>query len=98
MELRPGMRLNSAMSSAEVIVVRAPSGDVDIRCGGRPMVVGAPPAETGPPSGDPLLLGKRYCDEDGTVELLCTKPGLGALSLGGVPLTVKVAKPLPASD
>jgi hypothetical protein len=43
-------------------------------------------------------LGKRYVDEAGTIEVLCTKPGDGALALDGQPLEVKSAKPLPSSD
>ena len=34
----------------------------------------------------------------GQYELLCVKPGKGSLSVDGVPLVVKDAKPLPASD
>jgi len=44
------------------------------------------------------LLGKRYGDADLGLEILCTKPGRGSLSLHEVPLMVKEAKPLPASD
>ncbi len=43
-------------------------------------------------------LGKRYVDADGSVELLCTKPGPSSLSVGEQLMTLKEAKPLPASD
>jgi hypothetical protein len=43
-------------------------------------------------------LGKRYTDEAGTLELLCTKGGPSALSVGDTPLQLKDAKPLPSSD
>lgn len=43
-------------------------------------------------------LGKRYTDTDGSLEVLCTRAGTGALALGGTPLGQKAAKPLPASD
>ena len=43
-------------------------------------------------------MGKRYVDEAGDLELLCTKPGEGSLTLAETPLTVKGAKPLPSSD
>ena len=43
-------------------------------------------------------LGKRYVDEEGSLELLCIKPGEGSLALGGVALGLKEAKPLPSSD
>ena len=39
---------------------------------------------------------KRYAD--GQYELLCIKPGKGSLSVDGVALVTKDAKPLPASD
>ena len=37
-------------------------------------------------------LGKRYVDEEGSIELLCIKPGEGSLALGGVALGLKEAK------
>jgi hypothetical protein len=43
-------------------------------------------------------LGKRYCDDDEDLEVLCTKPGEGTLSLAGQALNLKSAKPLPSSD
>jgi hypothetical protein len=43
-------------------------------------------------------MGKRYADADATIELLCTKPGEGSLSIGDVPVPTKDAKPLPSSD
>jgi len=45
-----------------------------------------------------LLVGKRYTDEAGTIEVLCTKAGASALSIGDDLLTRKDAKPLPSSD
>lgn len=101
MELKAGTRLRSAMSEAEVIVVRTAGGDVDLICGGVPMVEGDG-GTTGQlaPSGDDgsVVLGKRYVDEDDTIEVLCTKPGAGTLAVGGRPLVLKSAKPLPSSD
>jgi hypothetical protein len=47
---------------------------------------------------DGTLLGKRYVDDAGELEVLCTKSGTGSLSIGDDPLRVKDAKPLPASD
>lgn len=100
MELRPGLKLSSAVCSTEVIVV-AGSGDVDLTCGGVAML--APGGEAGDSTAvdgltDGAMLGKRYCDDDGTVEVLCTKPGDGSLGIGQTPLGLKEAKPLPASD
>ena len=44
------------------------------------------------------LLGKRYADEASGLEVLCTKAGVGSLTLDGSILDVKSAKPLPSSD
>ena len=41
--------------------------------------------------------GQRYVDETGA-EVLVTKAGAGSLSVGTTALTLKEAKPLPASD
>jgi hypothetical protein len=43
------------------------------------------------------LMGKRYVDEGGA-EVLVTKAGAGTLSVGETALSLKEAKPLPASD
>ena len=102
MELKPGMRLRSVTCSTETIVVRAPAGDVDLRCGGAAMsaMSAAGAAATGvaidAAHANGTLMGKRYADD--TLELLCTKPGAGSLSLGDVALEVKGAKALPSSD
>ena len=43
-------------------------------------------------------LGKRYlCDKCG-VEVLCNKPGTGALQCCDAEMKLKEAKPLPSSD
>jgi len=75
-------------------------GDVAIECGGSPMVEGDAAAGGGP---DPdfaegTLMGKRYVDAGDSIELLCVKPGRGSLSIAGVALATKGAKPLPSSD
>ena len=101
MEIRPGMRLRSVVCDTEVVVVRANEASVDLRCGGHQMVplpVGEAPAGLAlvDPSG--TLLGKRYAHEGSGLELLCTKAGDGSLAVGGTPLLMKGAKPLPSSD
>ena len=102
MELRPGLKLKSAVCSTEVIVVSAEGGDLDLTCGGVSMAEATADAATGAEAVEGLsegtLLGKRYCDQDGTVEVLCTKPGDGSLGIGQEALGLKEAKPLPASD
>ncbi|MFK4100335.1 hypothetical protein ACI2L1_09720 [Streptomyces sp. NPDC019531] len=103
MKPRIGMMLASTVDSTSVVVVRWSAGDQQVTCGGSPMVDAAqlevtPQGPTTTGQSDGTLLGKRYATEDDTVELLCTRPGAGTLAVGGVPLVVKSAKPLPASD
>jgi hypothetical protein len=102
LHLKPGLRLRSAVCELEVIVVRAPSEDVDLRCGGHAaLTADAPRPEGGSvaPGFDlGTQLGKRYTDPDGQIELLCTKAGPSSLSIGDSLLTVKEARPLPSSD
>ena len=101
MELKAGARLKSQVCETQVIVVRAPQGDVEVSCGGAVMVPLDADVTVGEP--DPAWaqgtqLGKRYADEEIGLELLCTKAGKGTLALNGAPLGLKQAKPLPASD
>jgi len=102
MQLKPGLRLESATCDTQVVVVRAPKDgtDVDLRCGGHPLrelgTGGERVAITR--KGEATWLGKRYADEDLGLELLCTQGGEGSLSIGDAPLLVKGAKPLPSSD
>ena len=100
MELKTGMRLRSVADTTEVIVIRSPSG-LDVRCGGHPMVpekAEAIPEQVMPGFEGETTMGKRYMDAEIGVELLCTKSGTGALSLGDTLLPQLGAKPLPASD
>src|SRR5262245_3257865 len=101
-QLKVGSRLRSAVCATEVIVIAAPSGDVEVRCGGAPMLVmGEAPKAGGSVAADAAggtALGKRYVTPSGDLELLCTKPGQGSLALGSTPLVLKEAKPLPSSD
>jgi hypothetical protein len=101
MELRPGSRLKSTVCDTEVIAVKA-SGDHDVTCGGAAMAAAtADVGEKGTPSeaaASGTQMGKRYVNEDESLELLCTKPGAGSLGIGDAPLTIKESKPLPASD
>lgn len=102
MRLKPGLRLRSQVCSTEVIIVRG-STDVDLTCGGKPMVSVTEAVEPGSTPAPGLdagsQLGKRYVAGDsGAVEVLCTKPGKGSLAIGDAPLVLKDAKPLPSSD
>jgi hypothetical protein len=100
--LRPGVRLHSAVDDTEVLVIAAPEGDVQLGCGGQPMLEAGQDAPSGvamdPAFADGTALGKRFADEASGLELLCTKAGQGTLTLNGAPIPLKVAKALPASD
>ena len=96
--MKPGARLKSAVCDCEVMVIRG-SGLV-VECGGAPMDAerAAARGTIDPAHAGGTLMGKRYVDAAGSVELLCVKPGKGSLSIGGVALQTKDAKPLPSSD
>jgi hypothetical protein len=101
-QTKPGARFRSVVCNAELIVVRPAKEIVDLRCGGHPVLV----VDEQPPAGLSVkvgfdggsAVGKRYVDEETGLEVLCTKPGTGALSVGETPLQLKQAKPLPSSD
>ncbi len=102
MEVKVGSRLRSVVCETEVIVVKAPAGALDVRCGGHPMVAKDEDAPAlgvpAPGLADGALLGKRYTDADGSLELLVTRAGAGTLGLGETVLAVKEPKRLPSSD
>ena len=100
LSLRPGDQLASTVCSTRVVVIRAPHDQAAlIECGGSPMVQATPGGQPSPGGPDSAtLIGKRYVDAAESVELLCTSSGTGALTCDGAPMTVKSAKPLPASD
>ena len=102
MQLKTGARYRSQVCDTEFIVVRPLPGDIDLTCGGHPVIdikaeldPGAA-LQAGADGGSEL--GKRYTDASGKLEVLVTKAGKGALALEGEPLALKDAKPLPASD
>ncbi len=90
------------MCDTEVVVVKMPTDDVSLECGGYPMV----PIETERPDGLVLNaefaggtpIGKRYADPDSGIELLASKGGSGTLAINGMAIPMKGAKPLPSSD
>ncbi|RJF91201.1 hypothetical protein [Sphingomonas cavernae] len=96
--MKPGSKLKSAVCDTEVMVIRC--GEGTIECGGAPMGDAKPetPDTLSPDHSGGTLMGKRYVDANGTFELLCVKPGKGSLAVSGVALSIKDAKPLPASD
>ncbi|MGB8403187.1 MAG: hypothetical protein WCE30_03810 [Mycobacterium sp.] len=97
MALKPGVRLATAASACEVLVIRAPTTDELLTCAGGEMtrgVVAAADSDTA----SKIELGKRYVDEASGLEVLCVKPGSGPLEIGDRVLVLREAKPLPASD
>jgi hypothetical protein len=101
-ELKAGTRLRSAVCATEVMVIAAGDAELALTCGGTAMIgITEAPAEGGtidPDHADGTLLGKRYVDEEDSLELLCTKPGDGSLAVEAGPLVLKEAKALPSSD
>jgi len=101
-DVTAGSRWRSAACTTQVVVVRAPTEPVELRCGGHPML----PLGVDPPPG--LLLspdlaggtptGKRYVHTASGLEVLCTHGGDGTLAVGDVTLTRRDARPLPSSD
>lgn len=102
MKLRAGQKLQSTVSDVQVVVVRAPTAEVEVGCGGAPvMAEGQQPGgitQVEVADGDGPQLGKRYADEELGIELLCVRAGQGVLTVNGRTLPVKNAKPLPSSD
>lgn len=96
--MKAGSKLKSTVCDTEVMVIRA--SDVVVECGGQPMADEKPAAlgELNAAFAEGSKIGKRYVDAAGTIELLCVKAGKGSLSIGGVVLQTKDAKPLPSSD
>lgn len=98
--LTPGTRLKSAVCTTEIMIITAPADDIEINCGGEPM---DPDGEGNGGAvhqdhSDGSILGKRYTNEEGTLEVLCVKGGEGSLSAGGSAMKVKDATKLPKTD
>lgn len=102
MKLTPGTRWKSAVCDTEVVLVKPPKAGGLLECGGVAMIAFDAPRPAGlSPAQDRAegsLLGKRYADDAEGLEVLCTKPGRGSLSLDGRPLALREAKRLPSSD
>lgn len=106
MKLRVGQTLSSPVDTTTVMVVRAPSADIELTCAGVSMRNGKDGGTDGGTEGgaadpaqlDGTQLGKRYADDDLGLELLCTKAGAGTLAVNGKAIALRAAKPLPTSD
>ena len=104
-ELKAGGKLKSSVCDTQVMIIKAVPGAHELSCGGAPMIDPAETGagETGGGALDPALaegtsVGRRYVNEDESLELLCVKLGAGTLCLDGVRLRPKQAKALPSSD
>jgi len=99
--IKVGARLKSNVCDTEVMVIACADTSVNISCGGSP-VLDATATKTGgapdPAHAAGTLLGKRYVNAAGKIELLCVKAGKGSLAINGEALVLKDAKPLPSSD
>ncbi|MBA4025357.1 MAG: hypothetical protein C0482_23625 [Gordonia sp.] len=101
MQLKNGLSLVSVVDTTNVIVIRVSRPDAVLTCGGAPMRIKGEEYELAAPDEafqGGSILGKRYVDADGAIEVLCTKGGPSSLALDGIALTILQAKPLPASD
>jgi len=102
MQIKVGQALKSAVDDTAVIITKAPGEDASLTCGGVEMYVkgGEAPAgaEADPGQMKGSVIGKRYTDAAGRIELLCTMGGDGSLALDGELLEQQQAKSLPASD
>jgi hypothetical protein len=98
MPLKPGTRLWSTTTSTSVVVVRPPTREIELTCGGAPLAEAEQPARGEAPGEGGAQLGKRYTDPDSGIELLCTRAGAGPLAADGRPVEQVAARPLPASD
>jgi len=99
--LKAGTRLRSSVCNTEIMIVAAPKDEVELTCGGAPVIeIGAEPsgAAIADDAKEGTQIGKRYVNEAGDLEVLCTKPGEGSLGANGALLVIKGAKPLPSSD
>ncbi len=96
--MKPGTKLKSQVCDTEIMVIRAGGGTIE--CGGMVMAESKPdaPGALSDSHATGSLIGKRYVDAGNNFELLCVKPGKGSLSVDGVALGIRDAKPLPASD
>lgn len=99
MELKPGLRLKSAVCEAEVMVIRAATGN-ELTCGGEALVEQALEQKVGANEAHMhgCVIGKRYVNEAQSIELLCIKSGEGSLYYNGDELMTKDTKKLPSSD
>lgn len=96
---KAGVKLSSSVCQTQIMALRVPAEELEITCGGVPMATAD--GEKGAINRDlagGALVGKRYVNEDETMEFLCTRGGDGTVQVNGVTLGIKQAKKLPSSD
>lgn len=101
LKLQPGIRIYSVVDTTELIVIKASNEPYSLTIGGVPASLeqGNRDDRAEPTvDGVPTVMGKRYTDSTGSLEVICTKAGRCAVEVDGEGLAVKDAKPLPASD
>ncbi len=100
MEIKPGLKLKSAVCDAEVMIIK-PGSATTLTCGGVPMLAAgdtANGAEANTEHMNGCQIGKRYITSDESLEVLCVKAGKGSLAADDEPLLQKDTKKLPSSD
>jgi hypothetical protein len=99
--IKVGARLKSNVCDTEVMIIACADTSVTINCGGEAMIDATANKTHGAldaAHAAGTLLGKRYINSAGKIELLCVKAGKGSLAVNGEALVLKDAKPLPSSD
>lgn len=98
-QIKPGIRLYSTVCDTEIMVIKG-MGEESLKCGGVVMATSAS-QRVSKFQDDQIqksLIGKRYINNDGTLEVLCTRPGAGNLTVDNENLIIKQAQALPSSD
>lgn len=85
-----------AASGAELIVTKGGDGTLQDGDAALNIKEDGPPA-SGSGAGD-VQLGKRYASADGSIEVLCIKPGKVELKYNGAPMELMQPKVLPSAD
>jgi hypothetical protein len=99
MSIIVGSRWRSKGGGVELVVVQPPSAEVGLECDGELrefLDSSTPPSPPTSPASAPDI--KRYVNQTYSIEVLCTKPGTGPLSVSEEPMVLKDAEPLPSSD
>lgn len=95
--LKPGTRLKSAVCDAEFMIIKAADDD-ELACGGAACGASVDRVEGDADKMNGCVIGKRYVNAAGSIEVLCVKSGEGSLYCNGEELMTKDTKKLPSSD